>query len=64
MSLLSMIAGLCDNGIDFVGRLDVGDGREVAKLVVLGQAKCERTDAPTNGVHLARTVARSWVMNI
>jgi hypothetical protein len=28
------------------------------KLVVLGQAKCERPDVPTGGNHIARTVAR------
>ena len=47
-----------DKGIDFVGRLDVGEGHAQAKVVVLGQAKCEKVDSPTNGVHLARTVAR------
>jgi hypothetical protein len=47
-----------DGGLDFVGRLDVGEGFSRTKLVVLGQAKCERIDAPTGGNHLARTVAR------
>jgi hypothetical protein len=41
-----------------VGRLDVGEGFGRTKLVVLGQAKCERIDTPTGGNHLARTVAR------
>jgi hypothetical protein len=47
-----------DRGFDFVGRLDLGHGFGSAKLVVLGQAKCEKLDAPTNAQHLARTVAR------
>ncbi|MDX5376220.1 MAG: restriction endonuclease [Halomonas sp.] len=50
--------GTSDGGLDFVGRIDVGDGFARTKLVVLGQAKCERIDAPTGGNHLARTVAR------
>lgn len=45
-----------DGGADFVGRFDVGDGFARARLVVLGQAKCET--AATGGLHLARTVAR------
>ena len=28
------------------------------KIVILGQAKCENPQRPTNGVHIARTVAR------
>ena len=47
-----------DGGADFVGRLDIGTGFERAKLVVLGQAKCERPDRSTGGRHIARTVAR------
>lgn len=47
-----------DGGVDFVGRLDVGDGFSVAKLIVLGQAKCEKLTKPTGGNHVARTVAR------
>lgn len=53
-----------DSGIDFVGRLDLGSEFSKVKIIVLGQAKCERPTAPTNGVHLARTVARlrrGWV---
>ena len=50
--------GAGDGGLDFVGRIDVGEGFGRTKLVVLGQAKCERIDAPTGGNHLARTVAR------
>ncbi len=47
-----------DGGADFVGRLDLGCEMARVKLVVLGQAKCERPDAPTGGNHIARTVAR------
>lgn len=53
-----------DNGIDFVGRLDLGEGFSKVKIVVLGQAKCEHLNSPTNGVHIARTVARlrrGWI---
>lgn len=50
--------GTGDGGLDFVGRIDIGDGLSRTKLVVLGQAKCEKIDAPTGGVHIARTVAR------
>jgi hypothetical protein len=53
-----------DSGVDFVGRLDLGSDFSRVKVVVLGQAKCEKLDAPTNGVHLARTVARlrrGWI---
>jgi hypothetical protein len=47
-----------DGGADFVGRLDLGNEMARVKLVVLGQAKCERIDAATGGNHIARTVAR------
>lgn len=53
-----------DNGIDFVGRLDLGSEFSKVKIIVLGQAKCEKPNDPTNGVHLARTVARlrrGWI---
>ena len=53
-----------DGGLDFVGRVDLGEGFSRARLVVLGQAKCERIDNPTGGVHVARTVARlrrGWI---
>jgi len=56
--------GTGDGGLDFVGRIDIGEGLSRTKLVVLGQAKCEKIDAPTGGVHIARTVARlrrGWV---
>jgi hypothetical protein len=45
-----------DGGADFVGRLDISGGFARARLVVLGQAKCET--GATGGLHLARTVAR------
>lgn len=47
-----------DRGFDFLGRLDLGHGFGRTKLVVLGQAKCEKLDSATNALHLARTVAR------
>ena len=47
-----------DRGIDFVARVRLGSGFSSTDLVVLGQAKCEALDKPTNGVHIARTVAR------
>ncbi|MBE2973417.1 restriction endonuclease [Priestia megaterium] len=53
-----------DGGADFVGRLDIGSGFSTTKLVVLGQAKCEKLATPTNGNHIARTVARlrrGWI---
>jgi hypothetical protein len=42
----------------------VGSGLAGCRLVVLGQAKCESLTNPTNGVHVARTVARlrrGWI---
>lgn len=53
-----------DGGADFIGRLDIGVGFSSTKLIVLGQAKCEKLDAPTGGNHIARTVARlkrGWI---
>lgn len=54
-----------DGGFDFIGRLSLGDETFGAvQVVVLGQAKCERLGAPTNGHHVARTVARlrrGWI---
>ncbi|HET7506771.1 MAG TPA: restriction endonuclease [Solirubrobacterales bacterium] len=52
-----------DGGIDFIGRLDVGSGFDgaylgPAKLIVLGQAKCQAPERPTHGRDIARTVAR------
>jgi Restriction endonuclease len=53
-----------DGGADFVGRLDVGSGFSVTKIVVLGQAKCESPHSVTSGIDIARTVARlrrGWI---
>ena len=47
-----------DKGIDFVARMDVSSQISALKIVILGQAKCEKLDKPTSGVHIARTVAR------
>lgn len=47
-----------DNGLDFVLRMDIGTDLSSIKTIVLGQAKCESFNNPTNGVHIARTVAR------
>ena len=47
-----------DGGIDFVAKLDISSQMSALKVVVLGQAKCEKLDKPTTGVHIARTVAR------
>lgn len=44
--------------MDFIGRLDVGTGFGVAKLVVIGQAKCQSPTAATSGNDVARTAAR------
>jgi len=56
--------GSGDGGADFIDRLDVGEGFASTKLVVLGQAKCEKLGLPTGGNHIARTVARlkrGWI---
>jgi len=56
--------GSGDGGIDFVGRIDLGLGFSKVGVIVLGQAKCEAYSKPTNGIHLARTVARlkrGWI---
>lgn len=53
-----------DGGADFIGRLDIGRGMATAKMVVLGQAKCEHPKRSTGGQHIARTVARlkrGWI---
>jgi hypothetical protein len=53
-----------DRGFDFIGRLDLGEGFGAIKLVVLGQAKCEKIESPTNARDIARTVARlrrGWI---
>lgn len=56
--------GSGDGGVDFVGKVRLGIGFAGTEVVVLGQAKCEALDKPTNGVALARTVARlkrGWI---
>jgi hypothetical protein len=56
--------GSGDRGVDFVGRIDIGSGFALTKIIVLGQAKCESVDRPTSGKDLARTVARlqrGWI---
>lgn len=53
-----------DGGVDFVGRIDLGQGFSTVKVLVLGQAKCESPRTPTNGRDIARTVARlrrGWI---
>lgn len=53
-----------DGGSDFIGRLDVGSGFSSVRIVVLGQAKCEKLNVPTSGRDIARTVARlrrGWI---
>jgi len=53
-----------DGGTDFVGRLDLGSDFSITKIVVLGQAKCEKPDVPTHGRDIARTIARlrrGWI---
>ncbi|MDE2591677.1 MAG: restriction endonuclease [Actinomycetales bacterium] len=56
--------GSGDGGVDFVGKIRLGGGFGSVDVIVLGQAKCEALDKPTNGVALARTVARlkrGWI---
>lgn len=56
--------GSGDGGVDFVGKVRLGQGFSSVDVVVLGQAKCEALDVPTSGVALARTVARlkrGWI---
>jgi len=53
-----------DGGADFYGRIVIGSGFGKAKLILLGQAKCEGLNSATGGNHIARTVARlkrGWV---
>jgi hypothetical protein len=47
-----------DGGADFYGRIEIGTGFGKAKVIVLGQAKCQKPTEPTNGNDIARTVAR------
>jgi hypothetical protein len=58
--------GSGDGGVDFVSSIDldpvgvIGSSRQV----ILGQAKCEKLDASTNGIHIARLAARlrrGWI---
>ncbi|MEV7412882.1 restriction endonuclease [Streptomyces althioticus] len=53
-----------DGGADFVGRIDLGTGLAGTSLVVLGQAKCVRTDNQVSAEQIARVVARlrrGWI---
>lgn len=53
-----------DGGADFIGRIDIGTDLARVKVIVLGQAKCEKPDVATGGNHIARTAARlrrGWV---
>ena len=57
-------AASSDGGADYYGKMTIGSGFGQAKLIVLGQAKCESPSSPTGGNHIARTVARlkrGWV---
>ena len=38
--------------------MDIGLGFGNAKVIVLGQAKCESLNTPTSGTHIARTFAK------
>lgn len=58
--------GGSDGGFDFVGSIDLDPSSPLAcsRQVVLGQAKCEKLTAATNGVHIARLAARlrrGWI---
>ena len=56
--------GSGDGGVDFVGKVQLGEGFSSVQVPVLGQAKCEDPSKPTNGKDLARTVARlkrGWI---
>jgi hypothetical protein len=56
--------GSGDGGVDFVGKVQLGEGFSSVQVPVLGQAKCEDPNKPTNGKDLARTVARlkrGWI---
>lgn len=51
-----------DGGIDFILKINIGSGFEGLDIVVLGQAKCEKS--ATSGKDIARTVARlkrGWI---
>ena len=58
--------GSGDGGYDFVGAVDLDPvgALKSSRQVVLGQAKCEKLDKPTNGLHIARLAARlrrGWI---
>ncbi len=38
--------------------MDIGSGFGAAKVIILGQAKCESLNSPTSGTHITRTVAK------
>jgi len=52
--------GSGDGGFDFVGSIDLDPSSSFAssRQVILGQAKCEKLNRPTKGIHLARLAAR------
>ena len=53
-----------DGGLDFVGRLDIGQGVSSTPVVVLGQAKCVQTTTSISPDQVARLVARlkrGWI---
>ncbi len=53
-----------DGGMDFVGRLDVGDTGSSAPLTVLGQANCIKPSSSISPDEVARVVARlrrGWI---
>lgn len=53
-----------DGGLDFVGRLDIGEGSTSTPIIVLGQAKCVLPSASINPDQVARLVARlkrGWI---
>jgi hypothetical protein len=54
--------GSIDRGIDFVGRLDLGAGPSPLRVVVVGQAKCERGASGVAQLsRLASKLNRGWV---
>lgn len=54
--------GSGDRGIDFVGRIDLGIGSEPLKVVVAGQAKCQRGASGVADLsRLASKLNRGWV---
>jgi len=52
--------GSGDEGIDFVAELDLDPESDFAssRVVLLGQAKCEKPSVGTSGLHMARLAAR------